>query len=681
MCCDGTLEPPDAHHAELAGYRKLLMEGGSWGEPGWLNELPRYSAYVDTRLLLTTAQKRAGRVGDVVEFEEVLDVDWHCVARDVLDNQLPVGLVVVQVRTDGPRVLVSRPIVAVAEGSVQIDVLVDSRVSTPVEVCANEVSQCIDPGSARWLWLSVDTADPAACISVDGTPVDLAPIIVRQPAVALQLSSETVVRWSVIDDSGAAWFPTGALRKWDLHGRPFFHAAHSALSVPPGELVVRAARGMEYRSTEQRVSIVPGETAKVRLVPARRLDPAASGWYGADLHCHMNYAGDHVVSMADAARMQEGEALHVLNLVAGNLFTTRVYDRAALEKWVGRDLPWSDSLRFARMGVEYRNDLLGHFHAFGISRAPTHYANGHLAGDEPCDWPPVAIAAQSLHGDDAIVGYCHPVAEKHDDEDTPDSFFAATIRRTVEARESVVDAALGLVDSIDLVSPNDPFGAAVLYRRLLGTGLRIAATAGTDTFLSWGRSSIYSGPPGWGRVYAHVEGSLTASSFKQAVRRQRTIATNGPWLSLDVAGHGVGARISANRSGRLPVTAVVDGPGVMTLEILTSKGRLEAIDVVDGRATLTAELHADESDFVVAMAHGPCHTDVLDRQVFAHTSPVYIDVGGAPVRNPDDLMWCLRWIDLFEDLVRTAGRFSDESQFADFAALCNRARAFYRSAA
>lgn len=48
MCCDGTQEPPDAQHAELAVYRKLLrLENGSWGEPGWLNELPRYSAYVD----------------------------------------------------------------------------------------------------------------------------------------------------------------------------------------------------------------------------------------------------------------------------------------------------------------------------------------------------------------------------------------------------------------------------------------------------------------------------------------------------------------------------------------------------------------------------------------------------------------------------------------------------------
>lgn len=682
MCCDSALEPPDAYHAELAWYRELLLAGGSWGEPGWLNELPRYSAYVDSTLLLTTAHQRAGRIGHVVEFDEVLDVDWHRAARDVLDNRLPAGLVVVQVRADGPEILVSRPIVAVADGSMQIDVLVDSRSPACVEVCANNVSQWLDPGSARWLWLTVDVANPAACLSVGGTPVDLAPAIVQQPAVPLELSSETVVRWSVTDDSGASWFPAGALRKWDLHGRPFFHTAHAILSVPPGEVVVRAARGMEYQPVEQRVATVPGEPTRIRLVPGRRLDPAAYGWYGADLHCHMNYAGDHVVTMADATRMQEGEALHVLNLVAGNLLTSRVYDRAALEEWIGKDVPHSDAVgpapRLARTGVEYRNDLLGHFHAFGMSKAPPRYANGHLAGAEPYDWPPVASAAQGLRADDAIVGYCHPVAGRHADADPPDSFFRSAVRRSVEARESVVDAALGLVDSLDLVSPTDPYGAAVLYRRLLGTGLCLAATAGTDTFLSWGRPSIHSGPPGWGRVYARVEGTLTAASFKQAVRRQRTIATNGPWLSLDVAGHGVGDRVATDRHARLLVTATVSGPGVRILEILTSKGCIEATGVADGTATLTAELRADESDFVVAMAHGPCHPDVLDRQVFAHTSPVYIDVDGTPVRNPGDLAWCLRWIDLFEDLVRTAGRFNDASQLTDFAALCDRARAFYR---
>src|SRR6185436_15706541 len=107
----------------------------------------------------------------------------------------------------------------------------------------------------------------------------------------------------------------------------------------------------------------------------------------------------------------------------------------------------------------------------------------------------------------------------------------------VEARELVADAALGLVDSIDIISPYDDEGAIVLYHRLLSCGLRLAATAGTDCFLSFSRLGVASNPPGWGRVYAHLgDEPLSVAAFQAAVRAGRTVVTNGPWLTLTVDG-------------------------------------------------------------------------------------------------------------------------------------------------
>ena len=49
-----------------------------------------------------------------------------------------------------------------------------------------------------------------------------------------------------------------------------------------------------------------------------------------------------------------------------------------------------------------------------------------------------------------------------------------------------------------------------LYHRLLSCGLRLAATAGTATFLSFSDGpGVASNPPGWGRVSAHL-GDLVA---------------------------------------------------------------------------------------------------------------------------------------------------------------------------
>ena len=104
----------------------------------------------------------------------------------------------------------------------------------------------------------------------------------------------------------------------------------------------------------------------------------------------------------------------------------------------------------------------------------------------------------------AVTTYAHPVFAP--DGDGPDELFRPF--RMVEARELVADAALGLVDAVELVSCFDDRGALVLYHHLLSCGLRLAAVAGTDTFLSFARGPApASNPPGWGRVYAQLGGA------------------------------------------------------------------------------------------------------------------------------------------------------------------------------
>ncbi len=59
-----------------------------------------------------------------------------------------------------------------------------------------------------------------------------------------------------------------------------------------------------------------------------------------------------------------------MNLVAANASGSRVFDREALEEvgWARPAVVVGEAV--ARMGVEYRNDLLGHVHALGVSRPP-----------------------------------------------------------------------------------------------------------------------------------------------------------------------------------------------------------------------------------------------------------------------------------------------------------------------
>ena len=232
----------------------------------------------------------------------------------------------------------------------------------------------------------------------------------------------------------------------------------------------------------------------------------------------MNYSGDLVCTPHDAACMQLGEGLHVMNLVAGNLLGARIYDREAFEHFAGDDLPWSADDILGRWGVEFRNDLLGHFHAFGPTSPPERYQTGHAGSEHPEDWPPNATACEDLRSRGATIGYTHPVLSPLSDGTPADAFVSP---HSTEARELVADAALGLVDSVDLLGPNDPEGTAVLYHHLLNCGLRLAATVGTDVFLSHSRSSFFSNPPGWGRV-------VCASWEREIVGQRRGKARCGP---------------------------------------------------------------------------------------------------------------------------------------------------------
>ncbi|MEU0571743.1 CehA/McbA family metallohydrolase [Nonomuraea sp. NPDC005983] len=387
-------------------------------------------------------------------------------------------------------------------------------------------------------------------------------------------------RWSVWSADGRGWYPKGVSPARDLDGLPYFHGDDLVIEVPPERLTVRAARGMEYDRAE--TTLVPGDgETLVELAPRRIYDAAAHGWYGGDLHVRLNRPSQWV------ADSQHGEDLHVVNLLPG--------DGEPMDCWTGRDLPWSDDTHVARVDLAH--------HTLGI--------------DDPGD------CLTKLRERGALIGYANafrgPV-------ETPEQLVGLG-DPGFDARLSVVDAALGLVDSF-----SSAIGSAPAYRRLIGAGNRIAAVAGAAHRL---------GPIGRERTYAHVAGRLTAESYAAAVRHGRTFATTGPFLELSANGHGPGSTLNLTPGTRLRVTGRVIGPGVETVRLLTADGELTS----GPPGEVAAELTAIWPTYVVAVAEG-------GGQVRAHTSPVYLDVEKRRVAREEDVTFCLRWLELLEDLIR-----------------------------
>jgi hypothetical protein len=605
VCCDHaqTLGLPPAVIEMLARYRDLQRRHGwDWGE----EELPDYFRWARFDLI-GPVMEHAGENGD-----------FAAAIRAVIgDGLVPAGIVVIE--GDGVRTGPPRPLIA--GHTVPIDVVRDGSIET-VDVAAAPFH-----GAVRMY----DTSE-------------------------LRLTAPECSRWSVVDETGGAWFPDGVPHKWDVHGRPYFHVTEVTMEVPAVPLTVTCTRGLEFGMAKY--SINPTSVMSVEADPPRLIDPAADGWYGGDLHVHLNYSGDLVCEPADAARMQHGEGLHLMNLLAANLASSRIYDRELLAATAGTDL-WPG----ARMGVEYRNDLLGHLHALGPTGVPQRFHSGHEGSDAPHDWPPNKVACEELRALGATVGYPHPAYTDFPDWST-DRFFATP--RSVEARELVADAALGLVDSIDLISPFNDEGAVFLYHRLLSCGIRLAATAGTDVFLSFARGpGTASNPPGWGRVYAHLgDEPLSVPAFQAAIRAGRTVVTNGPWLSLTVDGAGPGTVLNRAVGDRLRVE--VRSTAAVTL--VGPDGAIAGTEVV-----------VDGPTWIAAVARGPGDERILDASAFAHTTAVYVDVDGRRVARERDARWCLDYLDRLQALASEHGRFSHAGQREDLVRVLDDARAYYRS--
>ncbi|UBU17171.1 CehA/McbA family metallohydrolase [Nonomuraea gerenzanensis] len=557
-------------------------------------------------------------------------------------------------------------------GEERISLLIDSSRDTPCLVSVDETQRLLPPNGA---WLV--EVDEDSMIIVDGERVRLDTLQRPIPSAVLRLVAGVPCRWSVVAGDGSGWFPPDVPHRYDYHGRPYFHGDDLRVQVPCLALTITAARGMEHDEATTRLVPRPSGEHLIELTPTRLYDAAARGWYGGDLHVHLNWAGDLVAVPADAAAAQHGEDLHVLNLLAGNVSGRRVYDREALEHWTGRDLPWSDATHLARMGVEYRNDLLGHIYAFAPRSAPGRY---HTGFDGDADWPPNADGLRELRGLGALVGYSHPFRTPIGDGDPPKGI-VSPVPRNCAARELVADAALGLVDSLDVLTHASIPATASVYRRLLGAGNRLAVTAGTDAMISFTRSDNQSNPPGWARVYAKIEGELTARSFATAVRAGRTFATTGPWLELSVDGNGPGHVLHAEPGQRISVTASAIGPEVAAVRIRTAEGVRAGAERLPAAGrdllTVTAELRVDAPTYVVAEVLCDPHPRTLTATGYALTSPVYVDVDGKQVARREDVRWCLEWLDGLENLIRQHGRLASPYQFGDHMSLLQQARAVY----
>jgi hypothetical protein len=461
----------------------------------------------------------------------------------------------------------------------------------------------------------------------------------------------SAARVAIVAADGKPHGPAGAaIRKTTRDESYFYTNGTFDVELPPGRTRMSVSGGIE--SIPQTVTLDGDRAVELTVPMPRWIDMAARGWYSGDSHVHLHTGGPIDVTVADALVAARAEGVNYVNLCVSNNVGDDIRDAELI---TGKPNPASTDRHLLVFGEEMRSTIYGHMQFFGISRLVEPQYTGFDKTPNHNDFPANYTMASQAVGQGGVVTYGHPMFAGQ-----PSPFEKDLARPSGAARELPIDAVLHVVHAVDLMSYNsdEPLSAELWYR-LLNCGLKLSACVGTDALLD--RSTE---PLGGDRVYVKTDGPLTMGSWLEGLKKGRSFVTNGPMPTLEVDGKGPGESCELAAAGKVRVAATVESYVPFTEFEVIVNGKVAAHknfdsgDVAGPRlGRLDVELPIERSSWIALRVRGPRHPLVFDGPAWAHTSPVYVRVGGREIVSREDAEYFVGWIEQMLRAVAARNRF------------------------
>ena len=204
------------------------------------------------------------------------------------------------------------------------------------------------------------------------------------------------------------------------------------------------------------------------------------------------------------------------------------------------------------------------------------------------------------------------------------------------------------------------------YYRYLNCGYKLPLVGGTDKMSSDVPVGIY-------RTYAFIPNDrpFTYDNWCDAVKGGRTFLSGGPMIGLTVNGSEIGQTVNlSGNGGTVDVEAWAESIfPINTLQIV-HEGRVVASTTdTQGarRLELKERIKIDQHTWLAARCGGPeyqglTHHDGWQRGIFAHTSPIYVAVGGAWwMFDTDTAQYMLTLVDgSLEHIRQSSAHYADD---------------------
>jgi hypothetical protein len=487
--------------------------------------------------------------------------------------------------------------------------------------------------------------------------------------VDAETGGTTAGRVHLTASDGRFYAPGDAYARVNGSGDRIFHTAGTfRVELPAGKVAMDVMKGFEFHPAKAEASVLPGDVTAVTVSLKRLTDMSARGWYSGSTHVHMNYAGNLHNTLENLMMMSAAEDQDMVNEQVANK-DNRVLDHQFFVPG-GKPHPISTSDRLLVVGQEYRPPFYGHVFMFLLrSHLISPFTTGYEGTGIESLYPSNTDMLRKAKAQGATTGYVHAFGGERD---------------PIEAdlgggKGFIVDAALGATDAVEWSNS----GRASFYPwyAVLNNGLRVTGVGGEDSISSMHQSKLV----GSARTYVYTGGrGLDADAWFEGLRKGHAFVSTGPLVELSVNGRIPGDTVDLPAGGgEVEVTGRVRSITPLETVLLVAKGEVvEKIALAADRksAEFTRKLKVTESGWYHLRAEGaPNERFPLDT-TFAQgfTNPIWISVGGRPVRSRASAEYCLKWIDLLQKQAEAWVGWRSQKEKDHVYAQFDEARAVYR---
>lgn len=419
------------------------------------------------------------------------------------------------------------------------------------------------------------------------------------------------------------------------------------LKLPQSKLTLQALSGLETELTQKKFDFTDQKSENITLT-LNRFSDLTSNYKSANTHLHImklsrEECDQYLNQIPFADRLDLVFISHLERAIADRTYITNRYtkkDLTTLSREAGVIFGWGEEHRHNSSGYD---EGYGHVMLLDIQKLIQPVSIGPGIMKQGTDGLSLSRGIKTAIKDKATIIWCH----------------------NAWGMESTPNIVQGDVHAVNIFDGGTRSTYEDSFYRYLNAGYKIPFSTGTDWFQY-----------DFSRVYADVESPLSTSTWLASLKAGRTYITNGPLLDLRIGEKTMGDQLKLDiKNNQITIRATGKGRIDFKRLELIHNGKVIASQASSPvknhfEAVLELKLMIDQPGWIALRTPSPSVPKQPNRQqktplneygreIFSHTSPVYLEWEGQTLLDQKQVQLLLR------EMMQNREKIAKQFLFAD----------------